>query len=120
MSSYFKLMTMETLKLKHTLHPDMIPLSFEKVDRAILELILIRQKEQDNPPNLFVFQDDCHADRNSGGFRWAMTPEGHTFWDEVLYYKNYYVFHNCYNVVWENPFQTEKDNIKKLKEKYKL
>lgn len=111
---------METLRLTHTLNPDMIPSTFKNVDPAILELIVIRQKEQGNPPNLFVFQDDCHADSNQGGFRWAPTPDGYDFWNEILYYKNYNVFPTYYNVVWENPFQTEKDNIKKLKEKYKL
>lgn len=111
---------METLKLTYTLKSNMIPSFLKNVDSAILELILIRQKEQGNLPNLFVYQNDCYADRDQGGFRWAITPEGYTFWEEIFYYKNYKIFHTYYNVVWENPFQTEKDNIKKLKEKYKL
>lgn len=111
---------METLKLTHTLNSNIIPPIFKNVDKAILELILIRQKEQGSSPDLSVFQNDSHADRDQGGFRWSTTPEGFTFWQEILYYKNYNVFHTYYNVVWKNPFQTEKDNIKKLKEKYKL
>lgn len=111
---------METLKLTHTLNSDRIPPIFKNVDQAILELILIRQKEQDTSPDLSVYQNDSYADRGTGGFRWAITPEGYDFWNEILCYKNYNVFHTYYYVVWENPFQTEKDNIKKLKEKYKL
>lgn len=111
---------METLKLIHTLNSNIIPPIFKNVDQAILELILIRQKEQGNSSDLSVYQNKYLADRDQGGFRWSATPEGYAFWEEILYYRNYKVFHTHYNIVWENPFQTEKDNIKKLKEKYKL
>lgn len=50
------------------------------------------QIEQGNKGNPEIFSSFIDASRPSGGFSWAITEEGHIFWDHVINGKNFKKF----------------------------
>lgn len=55
----------------------------------LIEIMLKRQKEQGNPRNVTVFQEDIWASTSEGGFDWMKTPEGHKNWEIAIVNGNF-------------------------------
>lgn len=111
---------MKTLKLTHTIDSETIPTGLKFFDLEILELILVRQKEQDNPRNLLVFLNNPRAGKSHNGFDWNKTPEGHEFWEQILLRQNFSLFHDTYKVVWVRRPEKDVQVINNLKVTYKI
>ena len=50
----------------------------------VVQKMVERQYEQGNKCDVSVFQKQKHASKYEDGFRWAETPEGHYFWQEII------------------------------------
>ena len=56
----------------------------------VVDKMLERQVEQGNRRDVSVFEKNrmiC-----SGGFEWASSPEGHSFWEDVIKFENFDTF----------------------------
>ena len=63
----------------------------------IVQIMLLRQKEQTGEACLAAFQMKGVAiGANQGGFNWDQTPEGSAFWHEVLTHHEYDLFYQKY------------------------
>jgi len=62
----------------------------------IIELMLKRQEEQDNPRDIVPFLKSIDRCKNNGGFDWNKTIERHTFWERVLIRLKFDVFYEKY------------------------
>lgn len=111
---------MKILKLTHTIDSKTIPTGLKCFDLEILELMLLRQKQQDNPCNLQVFLNNPRAGKNNNGFDWNKTPEGHGFWEQILLRNNFSLFYDTYKIVWVRRPEKDVQVINDLKEKYKI
>lgn len=66
------------------------------VPQEIIDKMLERQVEQGNKKDASVFDNDIMKSKNSNGFSWIETIEGHTFWQDVLDDKKYDLFFQRY------------------------
>lgn len=64
--------------------------------KEIQELILKRQVEAGNPPNITLFDKKIDIGTDNGGFTWDKTKEGAVFWYDVLLETNFEVFYKKY------------------------
>lgn len=64
--------------------------------KEIQELILKRQVEAGNPPDITLFDKWREVDTSNGGFMWEDTKEGTIFWLDVLLETNFEVFYKKY------------------------
>lgn len=67
-----------------------------KFPKEIEELLLKRQVEQGNPPNIEIFYKNPTATKKSGGMVWSETVEGDEFWFKVLVKNDYSGFFKLY------------------------
>lgn len=58
----------------------------------IIEKITFYQQEQTGKINLRIFESDLATTLKDGGFDWYKTPEGPTFWRNILTFRNFYIF----------------------------
>lgn len=58
--------------------------------------ILERLIELSNKKSLVPFIRNRMCTVSAGGFKWECSPEGYTFWNKVLYYKNTHLFYEKY------------------------
>lgn len=61
----------------------------EGVPINIINKMLYYQVAQGNDKDVTVFQDRIAAGRTTKGFSWDLTPEGHSFWEEIIRRRNY-------------------------------
>jgi hypothetical protein len=64
--------------------------------KAVVDLMLIRQKQQTGKTNIEIFKENRMECDAHGGFLWTNTPEEHGFWEEVIERKNFDVFYEKY------------------------
>lgn len=64
--------------------------------KEIQELILKRQVEAGNPPDITLFDKKIDIGTGNGGFTWLDTEEGAIFWCDVLLETNFEVFYKKY------------------------
>jgi hypothetical protein len=62
----------------------------------VAQVMVDRQVEQGNEPNIKVFQKYLSVSRKFGGFDWLDTPEGDMFWYAVLADKKFNTFFEKY------------------------
>jgi len=60
--------------------------------KEIIDKMLERQQAQGNKRDINVFKKDPTAPAYHGGFNWANTPEGSSFWGRVIEGKNFEAF----------------------------
>lgn len=58
----------------------------------IIEKIAFYQKEQTGKTNFKIFESDLATTLKNGGFDWYRTPEGPSFWRDILSFRNFYIF----------------------------
>lgn len=63
----------------------------EVVERMVYEQI--NQKQEPNP-TVFALKNSAALDE--GGFSWALTEDGYTFWEKVVRYKDFDIFFSRY------------------------
>jgi hypothetical protein len=64
--------------------------------KEVVWKMLDRQEEQGNKRDKGVFEEINHRGRPSGGFDWETSPEGISFWGEVISDKNFDLFFELY------------------------
>lgn len=64
--------------------------------KEIQELILKRQVEAGNPPDITLFDENTIISSVNGGFTWDKTKEGSNFWYNILMDNNFEVFYKKY------------------------
>lgn len=64
--------------------------------KEIRELILKRQVEAGNPPDITLFDKRRDICISNGGFTWSKTEEGAIFWCDVLLETNFERFYEKY------------------------
>ena len=62
----------------------------------IVERMLEEQVRQGNKENIKIFQEDLSATRIIGGFNWADTKEGVTFWEDIIDHNDFNQFFKLY------------------------
>lgn len=62
----------------------------------VVEKMIEEQVEQDNDPDVSVFQKDRSEIKENGGFSWCETADGETFWSNVADYKDFNLFFQKY------------------------
>jgi hypothetical protein len=62
----------------------------------VAQMMVDRQVEQGNEPNIKVFQKCLSISRQFGGFDWLDTPEGDVFWYAILADKKFNTFFEKY------------------------
>ena len=68
----------------------------EEFPSEIVERMLKYQVEQGNKKDVSVFENILGADKHFGGFDWADTIEGVTWWSKVIDGKNFNTFFEKY------------------------
>lgn len=63
----------------------------------IVEKMIEEQTKQGNEPNVFIFQRCNSENRKRGGFDWDLTKNGLTFWEDVIFFKNFDLFFDAYS-----------------------
>lgn len=56
------------------------------------KLLLKRQMDAKNPPDLTIFETNYSASKFGGGFDWDQTPEGFNYWNDITW--NYHLIQN--------------------------
>lgn len=64
---------------KYNINKDILKYPYE-----LVELILKRQEEAGNRPDISIFVENLRADTINKGFDWEDTPEGVTYWCNIL------------------------------------
>jgi hypothetical protein len=64
--------------------------------QEVIEKMLERQEEQGNRQDVTVFERDPQATDYRGGFNWTASPEGYSFWVEVIEKNNFDLFFEKY------------------------
>ena len=62
----------------------------------IVEKMLEHQYAQNNIVDISVFHNLPSAEKYQGGFDWRTSPEGFSFWDEIIHGKNFDKFFERY------------------------
>ena len=62
----------------------------------VVEKMLEHQVAQGNVRDISVFERECSACDDEGGFDWEKSPEGGTFWDSIIASGNFDTFFNQY------------------------
>jgi hypothetical protein len=62
----------------------------------VVEKMLEKQIEQGNPKNVAIFENKKEYKEDLGGFNWNKTIEGHSFWEKVIYEKDFDFFFQKY------------------------
>ena len=75
----------------------------------VVRMMIVRQLEQGNAPNVLKFQREPRAAVYGGGFDWERAVEGFDFWSAVIGEHKWHVFFDKY------PCAIEMPNIKKTK-----
>lgn len=77
----------------------------------VVQKMIERQVEQNNVPDVKVFQEDRYCYIDEGGFSWSDTEEGNVFWTEVIGSRIFDLFFEKYpkqklipptEIKWEN------------------
>jgi hypothetical protein len=69
------------------------------VPLEVARLMMVRQVEQGNEPDITVFQEDLCACVDDGGFDWNGTPEwdiNQAFWGRICRGREFSVFYELY------------------------
>lgn len=66
------------------------------IPRCIIKRLLIEQEKVSNPKNELVFDRDIWAGIDKGGFSWALSEDGDSFWSKVLIEQDFNVFYEVY------------------------
>lgn len=82
----------------------------------ILERMILRQVEQENKPDLRVFEDHKNSDRKHGGFCWDETEEGFNVWSLVISSGKFEVIADGGQGVDGKKVETRKEEVYKVKE----
>lgn len=64
--------------------------------REIKEKMMAHQEAQGNPRDWKVFKDCISADGRIGGFTWSKTPEGWSFWNDIIEHQDFDLFFKEY------------------------
>lgn len=75
----------------------------------VVQMMILRQVEQGNLPNVGKFQSESRAAREGGGFTWDETGEGFEFWSKVIGERKWDIFFGRY------PHAIEMPKLKKAK-----
>lgn len=75
----------------------------------VVQMMILRQVDQGNQPNVQKFQNEPRASREGRGFTWENTIEGYEFWEKVINDRQWKVFFGRY------PHAVEMPSIKKAK-----
>lgn len=62
----------------------------------VIEKMLYYQVEQGNKEDITIFKRSPNANYNMGGFQWSNTPDGYSWWNEVLNERNFNLFFKKY------------------------
>lgn len=64
--------------------------------KEVVEKMLERQVEQGNTKSIELFEIRANRGGSKGGFSWDETPEGYSFWKNVIEFKNFDYFFERY------------------------
>jgi hypothetical protein len=59
-------------------------MEWKDLSSSIKELMLFYQEQQSGARNEDVFINNITAGKNTGGFNWCDTPQGHGVWSALL------------------------------------
>lgn len=63
---------------------------------GVVMRILEEQEMQGNMPNVKIFQKRIRTPKTLGGFSWRDTEAKHSFWNDVINFKNFDGFYEKY------------------------
>ena len=62
----------------------------------VVQAMVDEQVRHGNPADVTVFQKNIELDDSKGGFDWDESIEGHRFWSDIIYNKNFDLFFKRY------------------------
>jgi len=71
-------------------------ITWDELPIEIQQKILYYQEKQGNSRNPNIFRHDIETGSIDGGFTWRDTEEGHNFWVNILYSREYNEFYELY------------------------
>ena len=78
----------------------------------VVQKMIERQVEQHNKADITSFQKHISNSKTEGGFTWVDTIEGHSFWADIILYRNFKTFFEVYPITEQlNKRTTSKEPI---------
>jgi hypothetical protein len=93
-------------------------MEWKNLPKEIQERMLECQVEQGNKRDESVFEENINYNKNSGGFHWADTAEGHSFWNRIIYNRDTGLFYGKYPKKENNTKEPLDEAIELLKNLY--